>query len=57
MILQAKNITKAYGELEILKGVDLSIKENEINYSTINNHTYLLGGSLINKIDILFKKI
>ena len=30
MILQAKNITKAYGELEILKGVDLSIKENEI---------------------------
>ena len=30
MILQAKNITKSYGELEILKGVDLSIKENEI---------------------------
>ena len=30
MILQAKNITKSYGDLEILKGVDLSIKENEI---------------------------
>ena len=30
MILQAKNITKSYDELEILKGVDLSIKENEI---------------------------
>ena len=30
MILQAQNITKSYGELEILKGVDLSIKENEI---------------------------
>ena len=30
MILQAKNITKSCGDLEILKGVDLSIKENEI---------------------------
>ena len=34
-----------------------SIKENEIDFSTINNHTYLLNGNLINKIDILFKKI
>jgi len=34
-----------------------SIKEEEIDFSTINNHTYLLSGNLINKIDILFKKI
>ena len=32
-------------------------KENDIDFSTINNHSYLLGGNLINKIDILFKKI
>ena len=30
MILQAKNITKSYGPLEILKGVDLHIEEKEI---------------------------
>ena len=34
-----------------------SIKENEINYSTIDNHKYLKSGSTINEIDILFKKI
>ena len=34
-----------------------SIKENEIDYSSINNNNYLIGGSKINKIDILFKKI
>jgi len=34
-----------------------SIKENEIDYSTIDNHNYLSNGNTINKIDILFKKI
>ena len=34
-----------------------SIKENEINYSTIDNHNYLRSGNTINQIDILFKKI
>ncbi len=34
-----------------------SIKENEINYSTINDHHYLSSGKTINEIDILFKKI
>ena len=34
-----------------------SIKENEIDYSTIDNHNYLSSGNKINKIDILFKKI
>ena len=33
------------------------IKENEIKFSSIENHTYLRGNSNINKIDILFKKI
>lgn len=30
MILRAKNIQKSYGDLSILKGVDLEIKQNEI---------------------------
>ncbi len=34
-----------------------SIKENQIDYSTIDNHNYLKSGNAINKIDILFKKI
>ncbi len=34
-----------------------SIKENEIDFSSINNNNYLKSGSTINKIDILFKKI
>ena len=34
-----------------------SINENEIEYSSIVNNNYLSGGSEINKIDILFKKI
>ena len=34
-----------------------SIKENEIDYSTIENHNYLTSGRPINKINILFKKI
>ena len=34
-----------------------SIKENEIDYSSIDNHNYLTCGKTINKIDILFKKI
>ena len=34
-----------------------SIKENEINYTSISNNEYLLNGNTINKIDILFKKI
>ena len=34
-----------------------NISENEINLSTISNNEYLIKGNLINKIDILFKKI
>ena len=34
-----------------------SIKESNIDYSTIDNHNYLSSGDTINKIDILFKKI
>ncbi len=34
-----------------------SIKENEIDLSTIENHNYLSSGNQISKIDILFKKI
>ena len=34
-----------------------SIKENEIDYSTIENHDYLTSGRPINKINILLKKI
>ncbi len=34
-----------------------SINENEIDFSTIDNHNYLESGKLINKIEILFKKI
>jgi len=29
-MLKAKNIHKAYGQLEILKGVDLEVKKGEI---------------------------
>ena len=29
-MIQAKNIQKSYGALEVLKGVDLSIKKGEI---------------------------
>ncbi len=34
-----------------------SISEKDINLSTITNNEYLTKGNLINKIDILFKKI
>jgi methionyl-tRNA synthetase len=34
-----------------------SIKENDIKFSSLENHNYLTGGNKINKIDILFKKI
>ncbi len=33
------------------------INENEINFSSIEDHNYLKGNNDINKIDILFKKI
>ena len=33
------------------------LKENDVNFSSIENNEYLLKGSKINKIDILFKKI
>jgi methionyl-tRNA synthetase len=33
------------------------IKENEIKFSSLENHLYLKGNNDINKIDILFKKI
>ena len=34
-----------------------SISENDIDFSSIKNHTFLKGNDNINKIDILFKKI
>jgi methionyl-tRNA synthetase len=34
-----------------------SINENQIDFSTIENHNYLSNLDIINKIDILFKKI
>jgi methionyl-tRNA synthetase len=34
-----------------------SINENQIDFSTIENHNYLSNLDKINKIDILFKKI
>ena len=34
-----------------------SITENEINFSSLENHNFLKGNDKINKIDILFKKI
>ena len=34
-----------------------SINEKNIEFSSIQNHTYLKGGDNINKIEILFKKI
>ena len=34
-----------------------NIKENEINFSSLDNHNYLKFDSKIHKIDILFKKI
>tara|TARA_B100001063_G_scaffold115722_1_gene108101 strand:- start:151 stop:1692 length:1542 start_codon:yes stop_codon:yes gene_type:complete len=34
-----------------------SISENDIEFSSIENHTYFKGNENINKIDILFKKI
>ena len=40
---------------KVLKIFDL--KENDINLSSVENNEYLLKGSKINKIDILFKKI
>ena len=34
-----------------------SIKEENIEYSSIKNHNFLKGGNKIHKIDILFNKI
>ena len=34
-----------------------SITENQIEFSSLENHNYLKGNNKINKIDILFKKI
>ena len=41
--------------LKALKIFD--IKENEIDFSSIEKHKFLKAGNKINKIDILFKKI
>ena len=41
--------------LKVLKIFD--IKENEIDFSSLENHEYLKANKKINKIDILFKKI
>ena len=41
-----------------LKALNIfSIKEEKIEFSSIENHNYLKGGEIIKKIDILFKKI
>ena len=34
-----------------------NLKENDINFSTIDNHKYLQPGKKLNKSEILFKKI
>ena len=34
-----------------------NINEDDIKFSTLNNHQYLKSNSSINKINILFKKI
>ena len=34
-----------------------NLKENDINFSSISKNEFLLKGSNINKIDILFQKI
>ena len=34
-----------------------SIKESEIDYSSLENHNFLTAGNIIHKIEILFKKI
>ena len=34
-----------------------NLKEDNINLSSVENNEYLIKGSKINKIDILFKKI
>ena len=34
-----------------------SAKQNDISFSTINNHKYLQPGKKLNKSEILFKKI
>ena len=34
-----------------------NIKENQIEFSTLDNHNFLKNSDNINKIDILFKKI
>ena len=34
-----------------------NLKENDISFSTINNHKYLQPGKKLNKSEILFKKI
>ena len=41
--------------IKALKIFDLN--ENDINLSSISNNEFLVKGSKINKIDILFKKI
>ncbi len=41
--------------IKVLKIFD--IKEKDIKYSSIENHNYLKGGSKVNSINILFKKI
>ena len=41
--------------LKALKIFD--INEDEIQFSTLENHNYLKNNSSINKIDILFKKV
>ena len=41
----------------IIKSIKIfDIKENEIEFSSIENHNYLKKNDKINKIDILFKK-
>ena len=34
-----------------------SIKESEIDYSSIDNHKFLISGNMIHKIDILLKQV
>jgi methionyl-tRNA synthetase len=42
----------------VLKALKIfNITEDQINFSTLNNHNYLKPNNSLNKIDILFKKI
>ena len=50
MILEAKQVTKSYGDLPILNGVNIEVKEKEI-VSIVGSSSVLLFGDRKNTID------